>query len=221
MMKQMRRSRDLGIGGIMARWYDKNTRNHRLEEMKEYAKEVAKHVQTGDSILEVAPGPGYFAIELAKLGKFKIIGIDISQDFVEIARRNAREARVDIEFQQGNVSSIPFRDNNFDCIFCSAAFKNFREPSIALDEMYRVLRPGGTVLIVDMNRNVSDQQISESIKKSGEKGIEALFLKLSFKYFLKRGAYTEGEFINLIAKTKFKSYEIKERNIGFYIYLRK
>ena len=88
---------DLGIGGITAHWYDNNTRKNRLAEMKAYAKEVAKHIQDGCSVLEVAPGPGYLAIELAKLGKYKIIGLDISNDFVEIARKNVRDAGVEVE----------------------------------------------------------------------------------------------------------------------------
>jgi ubiquinone/menaquinone biosynthesis C-methylase UbiE len=88
MMKLQGRFKDLGIGGKTARWYDNNTRKSRLAEMKAYAIEVAKHIQDGCSVLEVAPGPDYLAIELAKLGKYKIIGLDISKDFVEIARRN-------------------------------------------------------------------------------------------------------------------------------------
>ena len=91
MMKLLRRFQDLGIGGITACWYDKNTRNSRLAEMGAYAKEVVKHIQDGCSVLEVAPGPGYLAIKLAKLGKYKIIGLDISKDFVEIARKNVKE----------------------------------------------------------------------------------------------------------------------------------
>ena len=116
---------------------------------------------------------------------------------------------------------MPFPDNKFDFIFCSAAFKNFKDPSKALDEMYRVLKPSGMVLIVDMNRNVSDRAISESVKKSGEKGFEAIFMKFTFKYFLKKGAYSKDEFINLISKTKFSSSEIKEEGIGLYIFIRK
>ena len=46
-------------------------------------------------------------------------------------------------------------------------------------------------------------------------------MKLTFKYFLRNGAYTKDEFINLISKTAFKEYAIKEEGIGFYIYLRK
>ena len=220
-MKQQRHSKDIAIEGIAARWYDNNTRKHRLAEMNSYAKEVANQIQDGCSVLEVAPGPGYLAIELAKLGKFKIIGLDISKDFVEIARRNAKEAGVGIEFWQGSVSDIPFPGNMFDFVICTAAFKNFKEPLKALSEMYRVLRSGGAALIIDMNRNASNQQIEDYTRNMGAKGMDKLFMKLIFKYFLRNGAYTKDEFTNLISKITFKEYDIKEEGIGFYIYFRK
>jgi ubiquinone/menaquinone biosynthesis C-methylase UbiE len=220
-MKQQRRSKDIAIGGIAARWYDNNTRKHRLVEMEAYAKEVANQIQDRCSVLEVAPGPGYLAIELAKLGKFKIIGLDISKDFVEIARRNARQAGVGVEFWQGSVADIPFPYSMFDFIICTAAFKNFKEPFKALSEMYRVLRSGGTALIIDMNRNASNQQIEGYTRNMGAKGMDKLFIKLIFKYFLRNGAYTKDEFTNLISKTAFKEYDIKEEGISFYIYFRK
>jgi ubiquinone/menaquinone biosynthesis C-methylase UbiE len=221
LMKRQRRFKDIGIEGMAARWYDGNTRKHRLVEMKRYAEEVAKHIQDGSSVLEVAPGPGYLAIELAKLGTFRIIGLDISKDFVEIARRNAKEAGVEVEFRQGNVSDIPFPDNTFDFIICTAAFKNFKEPLRALNQMYRVLRPGGAALIIDMNRNASNQQIEEYTKNMGAKSADKLFMKLMFKYFLRNGAYTKDEFINLISETAFKEFDIKEEAIGFRVYLAK
>ena len=220
-MKLQRRFKDLGIGGITARWYDNNTSKSRLAEMKVYAKEVAKHIQDGCSVLEVAPGPGYLAIDLAKLGKYKIIGLDISKDLVEIAQRNVKEAGVEVEFQQGSVADIPFADSMFDFIICTAAFKNFKEPFKALSEMYRVLTSGGTALIIDMNRNVSNQQIEVYTENMAAKRTDKLFMKLIFKYFLRNGAYTKDEFINLISKTAIKEYDIKEEGIGFYIYLRK
>jgi ubiquinone/menaquinone biosynthesis C-methylase UbiE len=220
-MKQRRRSKDIGIEGITARWYDNNTRKHRLAEMKAYAKEVDKYIHNGCSVLEVAPGPGYLAIELAKLGNHKIIGLDISKDFVEIARRNAKEAGVEVKFRQGSVADIPFADNTFDFIICTAAFKNFKEPFKALNQMYRVLKSGGTALIIDMNRNASNQQIEDYTKFMGAKAIDKLFMKLIFRYFLRNGAYTKDEFMNLISKTVFKEFDIKEEGIGFYIYLRK
>lgn len=220
-MKQQRHFKDIGIEGIAARWYDNNTRKHRLAEMNGYAKEVDKYIHNGCSVLEVAPGPGYLAIELAKLGNCRIIGLDISKDFVEIARRNAKEAGVEVEFQQGSVVDIPFPDNTFDFIICTAAFKNFKEPVKALSQMYRVLTSGGTALIIDMNRRVSNQQIEDYTKNIGAKGVDKLFMKLMFKYFLRNGAYTKDELINLISKTAFKEYDIKVEGISFYTYLRR
>lgn len=220
-MRLQRRFKDLGIEGATARWYDKNTKDHRLMEMKGYAKEVRRHIRDGSSVLEVAPGPGYLAIELAKLGKYKIIGLDISKDFVEIARRNAESAYVNVKFQHGNVVDMPFADNTFDFIVCVAAFKNFKEPLLALNQMHKVLKPSGTTLIIDMNRNASNRQIEEYIEELEANVRERLLMRLIFKYFLRNGAYTRDEFTELISKSQFNHHEIKEDKIGFYIYLRK
>lgn len=87
--------------------------------------------------------------------------------------------------------------------------------------MYRVLKSGGTALIIDMNRNVSNQQIEDFIQNTEVNGKDKLFMKLIFKHFLRNGAYNKDELINLISKTAFKQYDIKEEGIGFYIYLTK
>ena len=221
MMKLMRRSRDLGIGGFIARWYDNNTSHHRMKEMKDYAKEVAGHIRDGSFVLEVAPGPGYLSIELAKLGNYKITGMDISHDFIEIARRNAKGAGVAVDFHQGNVAEIPFTENKFDFIICTAAFKNFKEPVKALNEMYRVLKPEGTALIIDMNRNASNRQVQDCVNEMGLKGLAKFGMILAFKYFLRKGAYNKDNFIDMISKTPFKEYEIKGEGISLNIYLRK
>jgi ubiquinone/menaquinone biosynthesis C-methylase UbiE len=221
MMKEMRRKKDLAIEGLTARWYNKNSKKHRLGEMKEYATLMAMDLKAGSAVLEVAPGPGYLAIELAKLGDYHIVGMDISKTFVEIARVNAKAAGVVVEFLQGNASAVPYPDESFNAIACTAAFKNFKEPIKALTEMYRVLKPGGTVLIVDMNRDVSNEQIGQLTRKMGVKGLEALFLKLTFRYFLRKGAYTKEEFDSLFTQTNWKNSYIEEEGIGFRIWLRK
>jgi 2-polyprenyl-3-methyl-5-hydroxy-6-metoxy-1,4-benzoquinol methylase len=82
-----------GIEGWVARWYTRTRRND-MADFRREANEVAQHLRTGCRVLEVAPGPGFFAIELAKLGNFKITGLDISQTLLEIAKENARKAGV-------------------------------------------------------------------------------------------------------------------------------
>ncbi len=88
-------------------------------------------------------GPGYFAIELAKLGDYRVTGLDISETFVEIARANAAQAGVKVDFRRGDASNLPFPKESFDFLLCRAAFKNFSEPQRALEEMHRVLKPSG------------------------------------------------------------------------------
>lgn len=221
MMRFFRHFGDLGINGVAARWYDGNSRKHRLDELRGYARQVAGQISDGDAVLEIAPGPGYLSIELARMGDYRITGMDISSDFVEIARRNAKEADVNADFRQGSASNMPFADNMFDFIVCTAAFKNFREPKKALKEMRRVLKPGGTALIADMKRNVSNADLDKLADEMNIKGIEALFVKMTFKHFLRRGAYEKSEMSNLAAAAGFSQYEVSEGAASLSTYLRK
>lgn len=216
-MKFFRGYQDLGIEGVQAKMYDEMTRQHRIGEMKRQANEVVKHIKDGDYVLEIAPGAGYLSIELSKLGKYKITGMDISRDLVEIARRNAKEAGVDIDFQQGNVSNMPFHENEFNFIICVLAFKNFKEPLKALEEMHRVLKPGGTALIMDLNRKASMKVTKTVAENMGIKGIKAYIAGA----IQRQGAYTRKEFESFISQTGFKEFVIKDTDIGFSIYLNK
>ena len=220
LMRMGRKIKDLGISGPFTRWYDKNTREHRIGEMREYAQEARKHFTDNAHVLEVAPGPGYFSIELAKTGKYYITGMDISADFVAICKTNAERENVAVDFLQGNVCQMPFEDAAFDFIFCSAAFKNFREPVAALREMHRVLKTRGTALIVDMNHDVSKDKLVEEARKTSKSGFERWFMTTTFKG-LCAGAYSRKELEDMIAQTAFTKSEIKEAGIGFYIYLHK
>jgi len=233
-MKSARRKKDLGINGLMAKWYDKNTRKSRLAEMREMADTVAGNAAPGAKILEVAPGPGYLSIELAKRG-FDVTGVELSHDFVAIEKRNAEEAGVSVDFRQGNAEeagvSVDFRQGNADAlpladgavdfVICSAAFKNFSQPLKALTEMHRVLKPGGTALIIDMNHEATNEDIEDQLRKTGMKGFDRWFVKLSFKTFLKSGAYTKAGFEELIAQTDFARHEIVKSGIGFGVWLHK
>ncbi|MFL0197825.1 class I SAM-dependent methyltransferase [Clostridium sp. WILCCON 0269] len=220
MMKNMRKKKDVGIYGLTAKWYDRNSRRSRLAEMRRYANEVASHVSKDANILEVAPGPGYLSIELAKKG-FNVTGVEISPDFVKIEENNAKEANVSIDFKEGNASNLPCEDNFFDFIVCSAAFKNFKEPIEALHEMHRVLKQGGTSLIIDMNHELTPEDINNEVSKIGMKGFDKHFVKFAFKTFLKQASYTKGEFETLLKETPFNNYEIKKEGISLYVYLHK
>jgi len=206
--------------GATARWYASLTHKS-LDRFQTLARRVAGEVPRGSRVLEVAPGPGYFAVELAKIGGYEITGLDISRTFVEIAQRNAAEAGVAIDFREGNAASMLFRDESFDFLLCSAAFKNFAQPVEALREMYRVLKPGGRALIIDLRRDATRKSIDEAVDQMHAGPIDRVITKLTFRFMLLKRAYTKSEFENLVGQTKFRSCEISEDCIALEVSLRK
>ena len=211
---------DRGIEGIAAKWYAANT----AEMMKDYidlARRISSQLPEGSNVLEVAPGPGYFCVELAKLGRYAITGLDISHSMVRIATKNAAAAGVPARFLQGSASNLPFPKNSFDFLLCRAAFKNFAKPFQALQEMSRVLKPGGIAVIIDLNRNASPQEISRGIDAMGLSWFNRQFTKLVFRTALLKSAYTKEEFQELLWEASFSHYEIHENYMGFEIWLTK
>lgn len=219
-MKKSRAKKDLAITGLTAKWYNKNSRA-RLAELAKVADTIGAKVGVEAKILEIAPGPGYLSIELARRG-FDVTGVELSADFVEIEKKNAAREGVRVDFRQGNAAALPLPGGAFDFIVCMAAFKNFSEPQKAMEEMYRVLKPGGTALIIDMNRENTDEDIEEAMREYPKmKGFDRWFVKLSFKTFLKNGAYNKQEFEEFAAHTDFRDHEIIKSGTGFHVWLYK
>jgi ubiquinone/menaquinone biosynthesis C-methylase UbiE len=147
----------LGMEGMLASWYARQTFKD-IEVFRDTAERLSENIGARSHVLEIAPGPGYLAIELARLTGCRMIGIDISRSFVRIATENAEKAGVDVCFEQGDAADLPYPANVFDFIVCRAAFKNFTHPLAALDEMHRVLKPGGTALIIDLRKDFSSRE---------------------------------------------------------------
>jgi ubiquinone/menaquinone biosynthesis C-methylase UbiE len=216
----MKGYKGLGMEGAIARWYAGLTKKS-LEDFRALARRTAGQIPAEASVLEVAPGPGYLAIELAKLGDYRITGLDISETFVKIARVNAENAGVRVEFRRGNASAMPFADDSFDFLLCRAAFKNFSEPERALEEMHRVLKPGGQALIIDLRRDTSVESINEAINNMKLGAVNGVITKFTFRCMLLKRAYTKSEFEKMIARTNFRDVQIRENLIGLEILLSK
>ena len=210
----------MGMEGPIATWYAKTT----LKDINRHqllAQELAKKIAPGSRVLEIAPGPGYFCIELARLGEYSITGLDISKSFVGIATRNALAAGANIDFRLGNASDMPFEGGAFDFMVCQAAFKNFSQPVEAIAEMYRVLRPNGTALIIDLRRDASQAAIDREVENMHLGRFDALFTKWSFRLMLLKRAYTISNMRQLVAQTPFRTCQIEDSGIGFRVWLHK
>jgi ubiquinone/menaquinone biosynthesis C-methylase UbiE len=204
----------------MAKWYASNT-SEMIKDYVDLARRIAGEIPKGSRVLEVAPGPGYFSIELAKLGPYDITGLDLSDAMVKIARKNAEEAGVRALFVQGSASKMPLQNAGFDFLLCRAAFKNFAQPVPALREMCRVLRPGGRGLIIDLRRDASPQELSAGVDAMGLSGFNRLVTKVVFRTFLLRSAYTREQFEAMVSQTDFSHVEIVQSGIGFEISMTK
>jgi ubiquinone/menaquinone biosynthesis C-methylase UbiE len=210
----------MGMEGPLAKWYAKITHKD-LAEFQALAKRMARDLPEGSRVLDVASGPGYFAIEMGKFDTYSVTGLDISKTFVEIARKNAAQAGIRADFRLGNASNMPFGDNGFDLIVCRAAFKNFSEPVKALSEMRRVLSSSGRALIIDLRRDTPQETIDEYVNQMGLGAASSIMTKLTFRFMLLKRAYTRREFEQFIAKSGFPPADIRETPLGFEVWLSK
>src|SRR4051812_12824840 len=191
----------MAMEGMIARWYT-NIRKDDVE-LEPVVRQVSDLLRPGSRILEVAPGPGYLAVELARLGRYQVVGLDISASFVQIARAKAKQASVAAEFHQGDAAHMPFSDGTFDFIVCRAAFKNFTEPAQAIREMHRVLKLGGTALIIDLRGDAAPEDIRTAVGNMGLSAINRRLTQAAFEYFLLKNAYTRAQIEQLVTQTPF------------------
>jgi ubiquinone/menaquinone biosynthesis C-methylase UbiE len=205
--------------GPVARWYARNT-GRSLEPFRAEAREIARQLPGGADVLEVAPGPGYLAIELARLGPYRVVGLDVSKSFVRIASENAERAGVGVTFREGDAAAMPFAPDSFDFVYCRAAFKNFSEPVRALDEMYRVLKPGGRAVIHDLRRDASPDGIRAAVAEMSLGRFNALLTRWILRW-LRRRAYSPDDFRRMAGQTRFGTCQVDCDRIGAQVTLRK
>jgi ubiquinone/menaquinone biosynthesis C-methylase UbiE len=210
--------RGISMEGGLATWYAKITRKD-LAEFEREASELAATLPPNARVLEIAPGPGYLSVALAKLGPFKVTGLDISQSFVQMASQYAKREGVTARFIHGSASDIPLEDGLFDLVVCRAAFKNFSQPLAALNEMHRVLKPGGRALIIDLRKDASWEEIVSYVDGLHVSAISARMMKFTFKHMLLRRAYTEEQMKALAHESDFKGGEIVKSAIGMEVAL--
>jgi ubiquinone/menaquinone biosynthesis C-methylase UbiE len=210
----------LPMEGVIASWYTRNT-GRDMRRFSDTARLVADRVRAGGAILEVAPGPGFLAIELAKRG-YEVTALDISRSFVRIARENAARSGVPVDVRHGNASAMPLPDGTFDFVVCVAAFKNFTNPLGAINEMYRVLKPGGEAAIIDLRKDASLQDIATEVSQMRLSAFNAFLTRFTFRHGLLRAAYTREQLDRMAAESRFGGHHVIEsRGIGFELRLTK
>ena len=147
-------------------------------------------------------------------------GLDVSRTFVDIATANAKAAGVSVDFRLGNASAMPFPTDSFDFIVCQAAFKNFSEPVLRLEEMYRVLRPGVKAMILDLRADASAAEIDTEVRKMGLGWLNSFLIELSLAG-CENAPMAREQFQQMASQTPFTAREIADVPLGFAVSLKK
>ena len=106
-----------------------------------------------DVILDIACGTGDFSIEALRHGAGRVVGADISENMLAVAREKAKAKGLEdrLDFRYGDSENLEFGDAAFDAVTVAFGVRNFEHLERGLSEMCRVLRPGGKVVILEFS----------------------------------------------------------------------
>lgn len=174
-------------------------------------------------VLDVAAGTADLCIETIRQGKSqKVVGVDISEGMLDVGREKVlRKGLSDkIELRVADCASLPFDDNTFDAVTCGYGVRNFAELDRSLTEIFRVLKPGGQLRILEFTyptnklvRFFYDFYFTRIVPRIGKKltdnGEAYIYFMNSVKSFAKG-----RDFIAILEKNGFSDTSFKSQTFG-------
>ncbi len=158
-------------------------------------------IQEGESVLDLGSGGGIDVFLAAnKVGdKGKVIGVDMTPDMIETAVKNAKKGGYNnVEFRLGEIENLPIEDSSIDVIISNCVINLTPNKNNAYQEVYRVLKPGGRILVSDL---VTEGPIPHEIRKNFQAWSECV-----------SGAMEKQDYLNTIKKAGFKEVGIIEQH---------
>src|SRR6267378_6094708 len=156
-------------------------------------KMLSGHLEPGMRVLEVGCGTGYFTRELARLGA-DVIAIDISPELLEIAKANCSMSNLRYEIQ--DASALSYSNAMFDSVVGSSVLHHL-EIREALQEIYRVLKPGGAIYFTEPNMLNPQIAIQKNVpwikRKLGDSPDETAFFRWPLRRLLKRTGFRDAQ----------------------------
>jgi len=215
MAKQRIPETNIGITGeMLVQDYNEMQKKLRDRGLLE-TNEVIKAGIIGGTVLEIGPGPGYLGLEwMKRCSNSALYWLEISEDMMKLAWKNAEKYNLKEEprISIGDATkSFPFPDCFFDGVFTAGSLHEWSEPVNVINEIERVLKPGGNFYIGDFKRNMNPFIILlmglNASKKAMKQGLKSSI----------NAAYTKDEIVFLLKNSNFKSYKVVESHFGLSI----
>jgi ubiquinone/menaquinone biosynthesis C-methylase UbiE len=165
------------------------------------AKDILSYCAQG-SLLDIGTGPGWLLFKLHQRSPaMRLVGIDASPSMVAGARKNMAKAGLSdvIEIREGNVSQIPFADDSFDIVVSQWSIHHWKNPVAGLNEVYRVLKPGGYALMYDLVSDTPADVLTEMARQFGR--LKMLLCRL---HSFEEPFYSRQSYESLARPTLFK-----------------
>ena len=190
-----------------------------LRQYRQLARDVVDTgIPQGGHVLDVGTGPGFVAIEVARLlldSNCQVTGLDVSDAMLTVAAENSQREGLNgtLRWQNGDAAEIPFPDASFDCVVTSGSLHHWENPVRVFDEIARVLKPGGGYVINDLKRQ---QRWGERLFSR----IIGLSIPPDFRVHFHnsiRAAYTRDELGAMLADSQLPNWRIQEDIMGLQV----
>ncbi len=161
--------------------------------------------------LEIGPGPGYLGLEwLKKTEGTELRALEISREMKKLAEGNAREYGLQsrVKYVLGDAQDMPFDDATFDGVFTNGSLHEWAEPMNILNEIDRMLKPGGRYFISDLRRDMSPP-VMWFIRAMTKPREMRSGLATSIN-----AAYTAKEVASMLEESELSGYEVRKTIIG-------
>lgn len=173
------------------------------------SRELGQYLPDRGRILDLGCGTGLFFRRFIQNGTIEGVGLDLSNGMVRVGREQASGRHV--EYTVGRVEELPFQDGTFDGISSMLAFSYFSEPDRMLSEAFRVLRPGGVVVVCTLARNIFTS-VLPPLYRAGE----AIGLEMAGVGDFGERYYTEDEMADLLDDAGFIPLSVSRRSFAHY-----
>ena len=172
--------------------------------------------------LDIATGTADIAIKLASIPNCKVVGIDISEQMLDVGRKKIKKKKLEklVSLENGDAEDLHYSDNFFDLVTIGFGVRNFQDLEKGLSESFRVLKPKGCLIILETSipENKVIRFLYSFFTRTYIPLIAGIFSKdkLAYQYLLNSAeSFPSGKkFKNILEKVGFKNISIRPKLLG-------